>query len=130
MIERRWTADLLATIFGLIFLAVGLLGFTNNPIVSAIGFFAVNDAHNWVHVASGLIFLAGAVLRIPAITIRVMAALYLIVAITGFVITDRMMFGLVEMNVADRWLHLAIAAVLLFVGFMAPARESVRPAHL
>jgi len=130
MIERHWNAELLATIFGVVFLAVGLLGFTDNPIVSARGFFTVNEAHNWVHIASGLFFLAGAVFRFPVYTIRVMAVLYAIVALAGFVVTDRLAFGFVEMNVADRWLHLAIAAVLLLAGFLAPTQQSMRTAHL
>ena len=129
MIERHWNADLLAIIFGLIFLVVGLLGFINNPIVSETGVFRVNDAHNVVHLVSGVIFLAGAAMRAPVMTIRVMAVLYALLTIVGFAVHDRLLFGAIEMNVADRWLHLVIAAVLLLVGFLAPARETMRAAH-
>jgi len=38
MIERHWNADLLAKIFGVVFLAVGLLGFAPNPIVSLLAY--------------------------------------------------------------------------------------------
>jgi len=129
MIERHWNADLMATIFGLVFLAVGLVGFVQNPVVSETGVFRVNDAHNSLHIASGVVLLAGAFFKAPVTTIRVMAVLYSILTIIGFVITDRMLFGLIAMNVADRWLHLVIAVALLLVGFLAPARESIRTAH-
>ena len=46
MIEPHWNADLLAKILGLVFLVVGAVGFTANPIVSANGLFTVNDLHN------------------------------------------------------------------------------------
>jgi hypothetical protein len=129
MIERHWNADLLAVIFGLIFLAVGLIGFINNPLVSETGVFRVNDAHNVVHLVSGFIFLAGAAMHVPVMTIRVMAVLYALLTIVGFAVHDRMLFGVIEMNVADHWLHLVIAAVLLLVGFLTPARETMRAAH-
>lgn len=130
MIERQWNASLLATIIGLIFIVVGLLGFTPNSLVSETGVFRVNDAHNWAHIISGAIFLIGAFFGAPAMTIRIMAALYALFAIIGFAIPDNMLFGVIAMNAADRWLHLAFAAVLLLVGFLTPARETVRTAHL
>ncbi|HMK89024.1 MAG TPA: DUF4383 domain-containing protein [Methylocystis sp.] len=129
MIERYWNADWLATIIGVIFLAVGLFGFVQNPVVSESGFFQVNDAHNWVHIATGVIFLAGVLFRIPVLTLRALAVIYALIAIIGLAIPDRMLFGVIEMNAADRWLHLAVAAVLLLVGFLTPARENIRTAH-
>ena len=62
-------------------------------------------------------------------TIRAIAVLYTIVAIIGFAIPDDMLFGVVAMNMADRWLHAAFAAALLLVGFMTPAHEPMRQAH-
>jgi len=40
-----------------------------------------------------------------------------------------MLLGAVAMNLADRWLHAAFAAVLLLVGFVTPAHEPMRQAH-
>ncbi len=124
MIELRWNADLLAKIFGVVFIAIGILGFVPNPLVWQTGVFQVNAAHNWVHIISGAIFLIGAYANVPVMTIRWMAVLYAILAIIGFVIPQHMLFGVIEMNLADRWLHVVLAAVLLFVGFLAPARET------
>jgi uncharacterized membrane protein len=48
-----------AILFGIVFLAVGILGFvpgvTTNEML--LGIFHVNAAHNVVHIASGIIFL-------------------------------------------------------------------------
>jgi hypothetical protein len=48
-----------AILFGIVFLAVGILGFvpgvTTNEML--LGTFHVNAAHNVVHIASGIIFL-------------------------------------------------------------------------
>ncbi|HEY8136982.1 MAG TPA: DUF4383 domain-containing protein [Methylocystis sp.] len=130
MIERHWNADLLAKIFGAIFIVVGIAGFIPNPLVSETGVFRVNEAHNLFHIVTGLLFLAGAYFDASAWTIRAIAMLYTIVAIAGFAIPDNMLLGAVAMNMADRWLHAAFAAVLLLIGFLAPAHEPMRQAHL
>jgi Domain of unknown function (DUF4383) len=130
MIERHWNADLVAKIFGFIFIAVGIAGFIPNPLISETGVFQVNEAHNLIHIVTGVLFLAGAYFSQSVWTIRAIAVLYTIVAIVGFAIPDNMLLGAVAMNMADRWLHAALAAVLLLVGFVTPAREPMRQAHL
>jgi hypothetical protein len=130
MIERHWNADLLAKIFGFAFIVVGLVGFFPNPLISETGFFQVNEAHNYLHIVTGLLFLAGAYFDASVWMIRAIAVLYAIVAIAGFALPDNMMLDVVTMNMADRWLHAALAAVLLLVGFMTPAHEPMREAHM
>ena len=44
-------------LFGVIFVAVGILGFTPNGLVSEDGIFAVNAVHNLVHILTGMVFL-------------------------------------------------------------------------
>ena len=63
-------------------------------------------------------------------TLRWIAVIYAAIAIIGFVTPDRMSFGVLEMNSADRWLHGALAVVLLLVGFVTPAQEKIRTAHM
>ena len=41
-----------AVVLGIVFLAVGILGFFPNPLVSPTGFFVVNTTHNIIHLAS------------------------------------------------------------------------------
>jgi hypothetical protein len=49
-----------AVVLGIVFLAVGILGFFPNPLLSPTGLFVVNTAHNLVHLISGAVLLAGA----------------------------------------------------------------------
>jgi len=123
MIERNWNADLIARIFGVVFIVVGLLGFTANPLVSEGGLFRVNDAHNVVHLVTGILFLAGAYAHMPVMTIRSLAVVYTIIAVLGFILPLPNFLGFIAMNTADIWLHAGIAAVLLTVGFLTPAEQ-------
>ncbi len=130
MIERHWNADLLAKIFGLVFIVVGIAGFFENPLVSETGIFRVNEAHTLVHIVTGALFFAGAYMGWSARAIRGIAVLYTAVAIIGFAIPDNMLFGVVAMNLADRWLHAALAGALLLVGFVTPAHEEMRHSQM
>lgn len=131
MIERYWNADYLATVFGMIFVAVGILGFIPNPIVSESGYFLVNTAHNLGHMLIGAILLASPFFGAPALTIRVVAIFYAAIAILGFIAPEALtMGGLIAANQADNWLHAALAVVLLFVGFVKPMERSVTTAHM
>ena len=89
MIERHWNADLLAKIFGFAFILVGIVGFIPNPLISETGFFQVNEAHNLIHIVTGLLFLAGSYFDASVWTIRAIAVLYTIVAIIGFAIPEQ-----------------------------------------
>jgi uncharacterized membrane protein YbaN (DUF454 family) len=41
-----------ALVLGIVFLAVGILGFFPNPLVSPTGLFVVNTAHNIIHLVA------------------------------------------------------------------------------
>jgi hypothetical protein len=51
---------------------------------------------------------------------KIFGLVYLAVAILGFVIPGGDIFGLIHVNMPDNLLHLALAAVFLYVGFLAP----------
>ncbi len=131
MIERHWNADVIATTLGIVFVAAGLLGFIPNPLVSDGGYFHVNTAHNAVHILTGVLLLASPSLGLPAMMIRLVAILYTVIAVLGFIAPDAASLGgLIAMNHADHWLHAALAVVLLFVGFAKPMERSVTTAHM
>jgi hypothetical protein len=114
-------------VLGVIFIAVGILGFIPNPLVSGDGIFAVNVAHNLVHLISGAVLLIGALaLDQSRMTLRGVGIIYAIVAILGFFSGD-MLLGFIQNNMADRWLHVLLAIVLLAAGWMLPesAKEKV-----
>jgi hypothetical protein len=107
-------------VLGVILILVGLLGFIPNPLVSADGIFAVNAAHNLVHIVTGLALLIGALaLNQSQMTLRVVGIAYALVAILGFFSGD-MLLGFIHMNAADRWLHVLIAIVLIAAGWVLP----------
>jgi hypothetical protein len=112
----------MANIFGAVFLLVGILGFipgiTSNG--HLLGIFHVNTAHNLVHIASGIAALIAAGVSFEAARnyFRIFGVIYALVAALGFVTggTDPLL-GIIANNPADNWLHLAIAAVSLALGF-------------
>jgi hypothetical protein len=114
-----------ALVLGIIFIVVGLLGFVPNPLVSPTGIFAVNTAHNLVHLLSGIVILAGAYSAFGARnTLLVFGAVYALVAILGFipgaVTAGNMLLGFIHVNDADKWLHVLLAIVLLAAGYYLP----------
>jgi zinc transporter ZupT len=108
-------AKTLAYVFGAVFIVVGLLGFVSNPIVGANGFFMADTVHNIVHILLGAVLLFGA--KSAPMTLKVVAVIYLLVAILGFVMGSGKLLGLVMVNGADNWLHLVLA-IALFAGSM------------
>ncbi|MEX0751509.1 MAG: DUF4383 domain-containing protein [Xanthobacteraceae bacterium] len=108
-----------AVVLGVVFLAVGILGFFPNPLVSATGLFAVDTAHNVVHIVSGLFLLAGAYAGLgSALALKILGVVYAIVAILGLVAGGDMLLGIIMINQADNWLHVVLAVVILAAGFL------------
>lgn len=109
----------LGLIFGIVFILVGILGFVPNPLISPTGLFHTDSVHNVVHLVLGLILVLGSRKGDSAAgtSIKVVAAIYLVLAIVGFIQfggADDMgrLAGLAMANSADNWLHLVLAVVL------------------
>ena len=116
-----------AIVIGVVFVLVGILGFIPNPLVSPTGLFAVNTAHNLVHLVSGAAILACAYTDIgAALGLKVFGAIYALVAIIGLFTTGDMLLGFIRVNHADHWLHVALAIVILAAGFMLPDDRPAR----
>ena len=100
------TAKLAATVIGIVFIAVGILGFVPNPLVSPTGMFAVNTNHNIVHLVSGAVLLAGVYSSLGAsLALKIVGVVYGAVAILGLYVGPGMLLGLVHVNAADNYLH-------------------------
>src|SRR5579863_6683832 len=113
------SAKTAAMVLGIIFLIVGALGFIPNPIVGENGIFLTNHTHDWVHIGSGIVLLLGVYSPFGAgMALRVVGIIYAIVAVLGFVMGDNV-FG-IAMNMADHWLHVGLALVILYAGFVLP----------
>src|SRR3954466_6893859 len=119
----------MAVLFGLVFLVVGILGFV--PAVTKdemlLGIFHVNTAHNAVHLLSGVAALICGMMGAGAsrMYFRIFGLVYAAVAVMGFLNPgDTMLLGLISNNMATTWLHVAIAAVSLILGFMPASTET------
>ncbi len=106
-------------VIGIVFIVVGILGFIPNPLVSPTGLFAVNTLHNVVHLLSGAIILAGVYSFGSALGLKIIGIVYAIVAILGLVMGGDMLLG-IAMNMADHWLHVVLAVIILIAGFGLP----------
>lgn len=128
---------LLATVFGAVYLLVGLAGFA---VTSGIGFFAteganliifaVNPLHNIIHLAIGAALLFAGLKSVPAARSlnTTVGAVYLLVGIVGLFLLDSAA-NIIALNGADNVLHLASAILLLGVGLSqdkATPRTTVR----
>lgn len=105
-----------ATVFGALFILVGILGFVKRPIL---GVFASSLQHDLVHLLSGAALLAAAFAaggRHARTALFAMGGVYALVTILGFIQRNRIerTTGIV-INEADNFLHLFLAAVLLLV---------------
>ena len=113
----------MAKVFGVVFLLVGILGFIPGiaPDGHLLGIFHVNAAHNIVHLLTGAIALAVGCssMRASRLFFQVFGIVYALVAVLGFVYGNQPIFGIIANNIADAWLHVMIACVAVYFGFVA-----------
>ena len=119
---------LIATVFGAVYLLVGLLGFfvtggvdflaTEGGLI--LGLFMVNPFANIVHLLIGAALLIAGLSNVSAAkaTNTTIGAVYLLLGIVGFFLVNTAL-NILALNTADHFLHLASAVVLLGVGLTA-----------
>src|SRR3954451_18944251 len=118
-------AKTFALVFGIVYLLVGLLGFTASASMAdgnLLGLFPVNVMHNIVHIAIGIWGLLS--YRSLAASVgyaRGLAILYAVLAILGLIPATNRLFGLAPIYGNDVWLHALTALIAAYFGFMAPA---------
>ncbi|MDI9891080.1 MULTISPECIES: DUF4383 domain-containing protein [unclassified Microbacterium] len=115
---------IVATVFGAVYLLVGLLGFAvtggvgfiSNEGGLLLGIFAVNPLHNIAHLLIGAALLIAGLANARAAkgVNTTVGAVYLLLGIVGFFLTGPA--NILALNVPDHFLHLASAVVLLGVG--------------
>jgi hypothetical protein len=110
-------------VLGIVLVLVGILGFTMaSPLL---GLFEVNALHSVIHLVTGAMLLYAA-MKGPDVMMmcgKILGIVYAVVTFLGFVMGGDL-FGIMMVNMQDNVLHLALAAVLLYFGFMgkkAPA---------
>lgn len=113
-------SKLLANVFGIVFVLVGILGFIPNPLVSPDGIFAVNTMHNIVHILTGIVFIVGGRMGFARNTVIGVGVAYIGVTILGFLTPEgSMLLGMVHINEADRYLHAGLAVAIFGAGLLA-----------
>lgn len=126
------TSKTAALIIGLIFIAVGLLGFIDNPIIanSDTAIFHADTVHSSVHIASGVLFLIFA-LAAPSAAggfLMLFGIVYLLIGVVGFVSVGTTgmgkILGFLHVNGADNYLHVGLGLVIFIAG-MATRRAPV-----
>jgi hypothetical protein len=125
-------SKIVALVFGIVFVVVGLLGFVPNPIVGPGALFDTNLVHDLIHLVFGLILLFVA-WKAPAksgLWLLILGIVYLVVALLGFVLTPNggLLLGLVETNTTDHWLHVVLGVVLVLFGLMGGKGMKSMPA--
>ncbi|MGW9404327.1 DUF4383 domain-containing protein [Arthrobacter sp. NPDC055585] len=136
---HRTSAQIAAIVFGIVFLAIGVLGFipgitTNYGALyfagygseaALLGLFQVSILHNVVHMLLGFAGLWMARSNSSARTYLIGAGvLYLLLFIYGLIIPLNSDANFVPFNWADNWLHLILAAVMIILGFVLGSDRS------
>jgi uncharacterized protein DUF4383 len=109
-----------ALLFGAFLVLVGVAGLVPalSPHGALFGVFPVNDAHDMIHIASGLLAFPMAItVALARRYFRIAGAVYALATAAGFLAGhDGVLLG-VSMNLADNALHLALAVVALVLGY-------------
>jgi len=120
-------AQTIAMLIGLVFIAVGLLGFIDNPIIGdgEEVIFHADTKHNMVHIVSGILFFLFAMAGYQTARrfIILFGVVYLLIGIVGLVqIGDEGMtkvLGFLHVNGADNYLHIGLGVLIILLGFAA-----------
>lgn len=119
----------LSIVFGIVFLAVGVLGFVpgiTNDEDLLLGIFQVGVLQNFIHILGGVAALAAASREDYAqLYFRLFGIIYTVVAIAGIVQGDTVL-GLFDVNAAENILHVVLAVALLGIGFGVPKSGSTK----
>ena len=125
-----------AMLFGIIFLAVGVLGFipgitTNYDNLTVfdgvgaklLGIFGVNILENIVHLLYGVAGLAAASSWAASKNYFVWGgAVYVVLWLYGLIIDETSSANFVGLNEAAHWLHLVLGVVMIAAGFLLSRR--------
>ena len=116
-----------AIIFGIAFLAVGLLGYVSNPIVgsSEDAIFHTDGLHNIVHLVSGALFILVAIAAPASASgfLKIFGLVYLLLGVYGLISMGSeetaKLLGILHVNKADNYLHVGLGLIILLVGTMS-----------
>lgn len=107
-----------ALLFGLALIAAGIMGFMPSFVTDSnlFGIFHVDGTHNLVHITTGSLAILASLFGVPKVYFEFIGLFYGAIAILGFVRAGDLY--IMHVNMADNILHLAIAVVTLYLGFI------------
>ncbi len=140
----RRAARAAALAVGVVFLAVGVLGFVpgvttntdqlqgtgHHSSAELLGLFQVSVLHNVVHLLFGVVGLAAAARPrvVPAVLVG-SGVVYGVLTVYGFVVDHGSQANFVPVNSADNWLHLGLTVGLVALGLVVGRAQSHDPAQ-
>lgn len=125
-----------ALIFGIVFLAVGVLGFVPGVVQDSVGdglhqhamllgLFPISPLHNAVHLIFGLWGLAASRSTGGAVAyFRAVAVVYALLTVLGLIASTADLFGMIPLMGNDVYLHAALAIIAAYFGFVNKARTA------
>lgn len=121
---NRTPAQIFALVFGVIYVAIGLIGFgvtgfdgwVSSSTAEKLLLFPVNPLHNLIHIGIGLLWMVAANKHASASRVNVLIGIvYAATAALGFLgILD--FLAIPTAGSADNWLHVATALLSLYFG--------------
>ncbi len=130
-VGRRSVNQIVGLVAGLVFIGVGLLGFSvsggHHPVGAEggalLGIFQVNVLHNLVHVVVGAALVLGAIAgpRVARTINALVGAVYVLVGVAGLFIVDSAA-NVIALNGNDNILHLLAGGALLALAGLTDRR--------
>lgn len=108
----------LAFLVGIVLIVAGVLGFYPQFMQDGLlfGLFEVDQMHNMVHIATGVLALLSTFsTQFARLFFKVFGLLYMVLTIVGFVNGGNVY--IMHVNMADNILHAGLAIVFLIIGF-------------
>ena len=132
---ERTPAQWYCLVFGVALLLAGVVGFAVDAGFDVgsdidgdklLGIFEVSGIHNLIHIASGAALLAASPKRASARLVAIVfGVVYLLVTIIGFIQGDNVL-GIIPVNTADNFLHVAISLLGIGAGLASPNDDTAR----
>ena len=114
-----------AQLIGIVFVAVGVLGFVPALITDGklLTLFPINGMHNAVHILLGVWGIAVAKNAANALMYsKSIAGIYALLAVLGLIPATNMLFGLAPIGGMDVGLHAVLAILAGYFGFGPPSK--------
>lgn len=132
---NRTPAQLFALVFGIVYLAVGLVGFAVTGFDNFAGktfneeliIFAINPLHNIIHIGLGAVWIGAAAKHATAKSANMLLGVVLLLVFALGMAGVLEFLAIKDAGAADNYLHIATAALALYfgsVGAAGPARTT------